>query len=274
MIAKTISTVAASAVLIATYQPAHAQSATNNLRDFFEAREIPVNVDNFVRAASNIEFGKYVALAGGVNRFFHVSEPTSIERQPTIRMNRDTLYSMAVIDITQGATLTLPDTGDRYISAQIVNQDHYMNKVFLGGGVFTLDKDTFDTDYVVVIIRTLVDAANPADLAAVHELQSQITLEAGSSRPFLVPNHDQDDFENVLEAALQLARFTPDSSRTFGAKDTVDPVRYFLGAAFGWGGLPEEEAFYLNVEPGLPVGAYKIEVPADVRRCVLVDQCL
>ena len=44
----------------------------------------------------------------------------------------------------------------------------------------------------------------------------------------------------------------------------VDPLRHFLGSAFGWGGLPESEAFYLNIDPGFPVAEYKIEVPADV----------
>jgi len=56
----------------------------------------------------------------------------------------------------------------------------------------------------------------------------------------------------------------PDSFRMFGTKAEVDPVRHFLGTAGGWGGLPETKAFYNGVEPGLPVGAYKIEVPADV----------
>jgi hypothetical protein len=50
----------------------------------------------------------------------------------------------------------------------------------------------------------------------------------------------------------------------FGPREAVNPVRHFLGTAFGWGGLPEEQAFYLNVEPGLDVGEYKIEVPAEV----------
>jgi len=34
----------------------------------------------------------------------------------------------------------------------------------------------------------------------------------------------------------------------------------------GWGGLPEHEAFYVNVNPGLPVGNYSLtvgEVPVD-----------
>ena len=31
----------------------------------------------------------------------------------------------------------------------------------------------------------------------------------------------------------------------FGAKEDVDPLRHFVGAATGWGGLPAEEAFYV-----------------------------
>jgi hypothetical protein len=199
-----------------------------------------------------------------VNQFFHFREPTPIDNQPVIRMNRDTLYSTAVVDISEGATLTLPDVGDRYISAMVVNQDHYINDVFQSGGTYELDTKTFDTPYVVVSVRTLVDAANPDDVAAVNALQDQIAVEAASSKPYILPNYDEESFEAVLQAALELSRALPDSSRTFGKKEEVDPIRHFLGTAFGYGGLPESEAFYLNVEPGLGVGEYKIQVPADV----------
>jgi hypothetical protein len=50
----------------------------------------------------------------------------------------------------------------------------------------------------------------------------------------------------------------------FGSRDTVEPVRHLIGTAGGWGGLPEDEAFYLGIEPELPVAEYKVEVPADV----------
>ena len=79
-----------------------------------------------------------------------------------------------------------------------------------------------------------------------------------------MPDYDDESFENVLDAANSLARFVGDSTRTFGPRDRVDPIRHLLGAAFGWGGLPETAAFYLNVEPFLPVGAFKLDVPADV----------
>ncbi len=75
------------------------------------AEQTPVTIDNFVRAATDIEFRKYLAQSGSVNTLFHVREPTPLDRQPTIRMNRDTLYSMAVVDISDGALLTVPETG-------------------------------------------------------------------------------------------------------------------------------------------------------------------
>jgi hypothetical protein len=52
----------------------------------------------------------------------------------------------------------------------------------------------------------------------------------------------------------------------FGTKDAVDHDKHLLGTAAGWGGLPENEAFYVSVEPHLPVGAYRItakDVPVD-----------
>lgn len=258
-------TAALAAATIVFAGGANAQDAARDLKALLEARDVPVTLDNFVRAATDIEFGKYLPLAGGVNLLFHVREPTPIDQQPTIRMNRDVLYSGAVIDISEGATLTLPEMGERYVSAQIVNQDHYMNDVFLGGGDYALDMETFDTPYVVAIIRTLVDASDPDDLAAVHALQEQMTLTANSAKPFIIPDYDEESFQAVKAAALELARHMPDSSLAFGPKEQVIPIRYFLGAAFGWGGLPEDQAYYLNIEPGLPAeGTYKIDVPADV----------
>jgi hypothetical protein len=244
--------------------PALSEPAGNDLEALLEAREIPVTIGNFARAATDIELAKYVALAGGVNRFFHFREPGDVDNQPTIRMNFDTLYSTAVVDISEGATLTLPDAGDRYMSAMIVNQDHYINDVFHGGGSYTLDTGTFDTPYVIVFLRTLVDASDPDDVAAVHALQDGMRIEAASSQPFILPDYDEDGYEALVAGLNALLPFLADSTGGFGARDEVDPVNHLLNTAIGWGGLPEREAFYDGADPGLPVGEYKIEVPADV----------
>ncbi|MDE0589403.1 DUF1254 domain-containing protein [Halocynthiibacter sp. C4] len=243
---------------------ATAEIVTDGLTDVLEAREVRVTIDNFVRAATDIELAKYVTLAGGVNQFFHFRAPSPIDNQPTIRMNRDTLYSTVVADISAGATLTLPDVGDRYMTAMVVNQDHFINKVFSGSGTYTLDMEEFDTEFVIVFLRILADATDPRDVAEVNAIQDAITLEAGSSRPFLPPAYDEDTYEALVATILAFGPFTPDSSRMFGSRDEVDGVRHLIGTAGGWGGLPEAEAFYVNVDPELPVGTYRIDVPADV----------
>ena len=54
-----------------------------------------------------------------------------------------------------------------------------------------------------------------------------------------------------------------DYDHTFGTRDEVTETRWMIGAATGWGGLPSDQANYTNIKPGLPVGEYKIEVPAE-----------
>lgn len=117
---------------------------------------------------------------------------------------------------------------------------------------------------MIVFVRTLVDASDTADTAAVNALQDQMKVEAASSKPFIPPNCDKESYEAMVATILPMAPFVPDSFNMFGARENVKPVRHFLGTAGGWGGLPENEAFYLTVDPGLPVGEYRIDVPADV----------
>jgi len=248
-----------------TYENANAQTGSDKTASIVDQDKVPITIDNFIRAATDIEFDKYVSLAGGVNRFYHFRETAPVDNQTTIRMNRDTLYSTAVVDISEGATLTLPEVGERYMTAMIVNQDHYINDVFSGGGTYTLDMETFDTPYVIVYVRTLVDAADSKDVAAVNAIQDEMTVAAASSKPFIMPNYDQDRVEALVSALLPLGAFvSAGSTGTFGAKEDINPVRHLLGTALGWGGLPENETVYEHVEPGLPLGEYKIEVPADV----------
>jgi len=225
-----------------------------------------VNVETFGRAETDHMFTALNEQAGGINRWMHNRVPTPLDQQPVIRMNRDTLYSAAVVDLREGATLTLPDHGERYLSAMIVNQDHYINDVFHDPGTYELTVDRYDTPYVLVGARTLVDPNVPDDVAEVAALQDRMGLEAASAVPFAMPDYDEDSYRETRGAVLTLAKGVTGFSRAFGRREDVDPVRHLLGTAAGWGGLPEEEATYLNVEPRLPVGAYELhigDVPVD-----------
>lgn len=225
-----------------------------------------VNTDNFARAETSEQFDRLLVMTGGINKFIHLREPTALDKQTVIRMNRDTLYSGAVVDISKGATLTVPDAGERYLSVMVVNEDHYVNKVFHGAGKHKLTMKEFGTPYVHISVRTLVNGSDPADIKKVNELQDQMKIEAASAKPYTHPNYDEESYQTTYEALLVLSRGLTDTRATFGKKEDVHPVRHLLGTAFGWGGLPQEEAFYLNVEPNLPVGAYQLtvkDVPVD-----------
>lgn len=240
------------------------QAHTEGIQAGLVTPDVMVTPENFKTAATHWEFTKYLPKTGGVNQFGHIREPYPVDVRATVRPNRDTLYSIAIIDITEGATLSIPEMGDRYVSAMVVNEDHYVNKVYLGGGEHPLTKELFDTDYVILVMRTLVDSSDPEDVAAVNALQDQYKITANSAKPFVVPNYNRDSFKEVLELGLEVGRYIPDTRAMFGSKEEVDSLRHFAGTAFGWGGLPVDQAFYLNVEPGLPVGEYKIDIPAEV----------
>jgi len=227
---------------------------------------VPVNVDNFVRAETDRMFAAIGQQTGGINQWLHFREPTPLDQQTVIRMNRDTLYSAALADIRDGAVLTIPDAGDRYLSVMVINQDHYINQVFHEPGEHPLDVATFETPYVLVAARTMVDPASPEDVRAVNDLQDQLGLTAVSQVPFAAPEYEAETFTATREAVLALAKGIGGFDGAFGRREDVSPVRHLLGTAAGWGGLPESEAYYVNVDPGFPMAAYSLtvrDVPVD-----------
>src|SRR5262245_28862528 len=116
------------------------------------SNDIPlqVTVDNFVRAETDVYFATPVKQAGGLAKFFHYREPMSIDHQTVVRANRDTLYSSSVVDLDAGlVTVTLPESGKRFRSMLVINQDHYIvGDVIYDGGSYTYDRQKVGTRYV------------------------------------------------------------------------------------------------------------------------------
>lgn len=223
-----------------------------------------VNADNFIQAETHRMMAGLQRDAGGINVFCHNREPASVDKQTVIRMNRDTLYSFAVVDISAGASLSVPDAGERYLSVMVVNEDHYINRVFHDPGRYQLTVEEFGSPYVVVAARTLVDPRDPDDLVAVAAVQDQLRIEAVAERPFVLPDYETESLDRTRNALLALAAEQVSFERTFGRREDVDQVHHLIGAAAGWGGLPDAEATYVGVSPNLPVGEYELTVGDDV----------
>lgn len=210
---------------------------------------VRVTPDNFARAESDLYFGNIVK-DGGFGRFFHIRELTPIDHQLVIRANRDTLYSAAVFDLDAGpVTITLPDAGARFLSMQVIDEDHYTHEVVYDAGEHILTREEIGTRYVVTAVRILVDPDDLADLSAVHALQDAIAVGQSASGSFDVPNWDPVSQRTVRDALIMLATTLTDTRGAFGTRADTDPVRHLIGAANGWGGNPEKDALYLTVVP-------------------------
>jgi hypothetical protein len=221
---------------------------------------IIVNADNFVRAESDLMFSRILAAAGAVNRWHHFRELSPIDQQPIVRQNRDTLYSAAIVDLADPVTLVVPASAERYLSVMVVNQDHYIPAIFHEPGEYVLTEADLGSRYVMLGSRILVDPADPADIAEVNNLQDGLGLLATSSTEFVLPDYDTESMATTRNALIALSDGLPDFTGSFGRADEVSPVRHLIGAASGWGGLPDYEAHYLNVVPGLPVGEYQLRI--------------
>ena len=66
---------------------------------------VKVTPETFIRAETDGRFAGIVKRAGGVNTPSYFRVPTPLDAQIVMRMNRDTVYTMYVVDTSKGATI-------------------------------------------------------------------------------------------------------------------------------------------------------------------------
>ena len=126
--------------------------------------KVLVTPDNFIRAESDVYMAAQVK-DGAFGKFKHTREVAPVDRQLIVRLNRDTIYSSGVFDLDAGpVTITLPESGGRFLSALIINEDHYNPAVFYEAGAHTLTRQDVGTRYVMVGVRIFVDPNDPKDM--------------------------------------------------------------------------------------------------------------
>jgi hypothetical protein len=226
-----------------------------------------VDVHNFPRAETDMYFGGMVT-DGGFGKLTHRRQLADIDKQDVVRMNRDTLYSSGVFDLDAGpVTVTLPDAGKRFMSMQVVNQDHYVVKVAYAPATLVLDRKAAGTRYMAILIRTLVNAGDAKDVTAANRLQDAIIVQQAATGRFEVPKWDKASQDRARSALAQLGSLGGGPDR-FGSKDEVDPYDYLIGTAIGWGGNPRYAAEYVSFYPAKADGQIRYsltvkDVPVD-----------
>ncbi|GGZ82867.1 DUF1214 domain-containing protein [Algibacter mikhailovii] len=214
---------------------------------------IIVTPENFPQAYTNLRFAAILKKAGGMNTFLEMPVPSSDPtKQFVVRMNRDTFYSTSIFDMTGDVFITIPET-DKYVTIQIVDENHETQRMIYGAGRHKL---TAKTDHAFVIIRTLDE-----------NLRKNIKVEASSTKPFVVKNWDKASFEKVEKAGNIDFSDGYDQSKAFGNKESgqTDYMNY-VGVAGGWGGAMVEDNIYQTSPYMTTEGCYEMTFidPEDV----------
>ena len=231
-----------------------------------QEKKIDVNIDNIRTVESHIQFDRYQKIAGGINKWVHNLTPLNVDNQTTIAMNRDTLYSFAVVDLKKPLTVTIPENNDRYFSLEIIDEDHYAYEVFTKPGKYRLSKNDVGTRYAMFAFRVFMNPSDANDLAAANAMQKGLKIEAGSSEPLVMPNYDMERYQELFKMIQQLVKFpSKDTIGAMGKRGQVDSLKHTIVTIAGYGLLPPENAMYQAVQLNLSVTKkYKIEVPDDV----------
>lgn len=221
----------------------------DNLDDFFSPKGLTVTSASYPTDETSHQMLKNQDLAG-VNNILHKRQLTPTDQQPVVRMNRDTYYSFAVVDVSKGATINMPKIPEgKYISVQPVTEDHRIQPMFYGAGTFELTTHTGSHLYIVIRL----DATFTEPEAA--KIQDQMLISAKSNNPFKVDAVTQESFktvENELKAKM-LAITKRDgndalvgmfTAPTDGSNKLFTQEKYEVGAAVGWGGAQEIDNIY------------------------------
>lgn len=221
----------------------------DNLTDFFSPQGLTVTSASYPTVETSHQMLKSQDLVG-VNKFLHKRQLTPTDEQPVVRMNRDTYYSMAVIDVSKGATVTMPEVPEgKYISVQTVTEDHRIQPMFYDAGTFELSTHTGSHLYLIIRLDATFTEAEAA------KFQDQMLINAKSNNTFKAEAVNQDTFKTVEDALkAQMPAITKRDGKdalvgmftapTDESNKLFTQEKYEVGAAIGWGGAQEIDNIY------------------------------
>jgi hypothetical protein len=192
----------------------------------------PIKVDrsNYQEAEAARNFSKWAA-NGANNKLMHMTAVTPSGPVPTVRMNRDTLYSAAVLDTSTGkASITLPE-GDLYQSVMMVDTEAYARKYVVEPGTHMI---ATDTKFVWVVVRTGLEKG----IDEARRVQSMITVQGMGQDTYSSPEYDQESLQRLTEVLVAEAIAEDNGDLYYGNyPGQVDEARRLRSSAAGFGGM-------------------------------------
>lgn len=204
---------------------------------------IIVNEDNY--AYVMLDHAMQVEVSNGAaNAWHHHRSPMTLDKQPAPQMNRDTLYSFAIVDARSDFSITLPETDGRYQSIHVMEHDHTTPAVLYGAGEHLIKGDT-TTDYLVINVRTQINPNDPDDIALANHYQDQLVLDfiGADVVPFEFTNWDKASFKELHTKYIKVAS-DEGVNNTMGTRGQYSAYDINRGASTTTGLLPDAHAVY------------------------------
>jgi hypothetical protein len=210
-------------------------------------------VTDYAYRVSETDFNILRSLAKApVNEWAHQDDVSNVTTQQVIRENQDVIYSSAVVDVSEGATITVP-AGETYHIIEIIDMQNYIVDVVYPGESVTITPDnTTYGDYVYLNMRIRKYPEDQGGLEATLAQQRAAVIDAQSARLYESPDIvlDLDLMEEIraaLIADVQAGKL-PDTTIAQGTPYDTDPQAHLYATAYGWGGLSIAHAAYLPID--------------------------
>jgi hypothetical protein len=191
---------------------------------------IPVDRSNYQEAEVARNFTKWAA-RGANNKLMHMTDVTPSGPAPTVRMNRDTLYSAAILDTSTGnASISLPE-GDLYQSVLMVDTEAYARGFILEPGTHMVSTDT---KFVWVLVRTGLEKG----VDEARRVQALVTVQGMGEDLYSAPEYDEESQAQLTRILVDEAIAEDNGDLYYGNyPGQVDETRRLRSTAAGFGGM-------------------------------------
>mmetsp|Transcript_1410 Transcript_1410/g.3128 ORF Transcript_1410/g.3128 Transcript_1410/m.3128 type:complete len:391 (-) Transcript_1410:422-1594(-) len=254
-----------------------------------------VSIDNFLVAETDTYMAKFVP-EGALGKFYHLRTMAPVDTSPgsgpehgqaVIRMNRDTLYSFAVLDLSTPATISYPSSvGKRFVSMMVGSESHDVFPMVYEPGNYLVTREgcscsnppcwapeasqdtnitcfSTGTPFAFVFLRTQANPDDDKDLALAHAVQDDFTVQQASIGKFDVPHWNLTQLSAIRES-LKFLRSTSLAPPVFGfftGPNKIDRLDGTLCVAAGWGGGRREDQTYDFWQSQGHSGTYTLRMP-------------
>lgn len=196
----------------------------------FSANPIKVDRSNYQEAEVARNFTKW-AKNGANNKLMHMTTVTPSGPAPTVRMNRDSLYSAAILDTSSGtASITLP-AGGLYQSVLMIDTEGYARNFILEPGTHMV---ATDTKFVWVLVRTGLEKG----VEEARRMQSLVTVQGMGNDTYSAVAYDQESLHKLTRVLVDEAITDDNGDLYYGNyPGQVDETRRLRSTAAGFGGM-------------------------------------